>query len=63
MIPINSNSPKEDFNFSMKLKLFLLSLLFIPFTLQAQTVKQLSLQEAVDLGVANSKNLKLSQQN
>lgn len=62
MIPITPNSPKGDFNFSVKLKLFLLSLLFIPLALNAQNVKQLSLQEAVDLGVANSKNLKLSQQ-
>jgi outer membrane protein TolC len=36
--------------------------LALPALLQAQSVKQLSLQEAIDLGIANSKNLKLSQQ-
>jgi len=46
---------------STKVKLLLVSL-SMPFILQAQTTKQLSLQEAVDLGIANSKNLKLSQQ-
>ncbi|WP_316770278.1 TolC family protein [Pedobacter frigiditerrae] len=39
----------------------LLSVLLLPAVLQAQTVKKLTLQEALDLGVANSKNLKLSQ--
>ncbi|WP_316786025.1 TolC family protein [Pedobacter frigiditerrae] len=43
-----------------KLKL-LLSIFLLPAVLQAQTVKKLTLQEAIDLGVANSKNLKLSQ--
>jgi outer membrane protein len=43
-----------------KLKL-LLSILLLPAVLQAQSVKKLTLQEAIDLGVANSKNLKLSQ--
>ena len=37
-------------------------LLLLPFSLQAQTVKKLSLAEAIRLGIANSKNLKLSQQ-
>ena len=40
---------------------FFLSLLLVPAVMQAQTVKKLSLQEAVDLGIANSKNLKLAQ--
>ena len=35
--------------------------LLLPAILSAQTTKQLGLQEAIDLGVANSKNLKLSQ--
>ncbi|RZK58680.1 MAG: TolC family protein, partial [Pedobacter sp.] len=39
----------------------LLSALLLPAVLQAQSVKQLTLPEAIDLGVANSKNLKLSQ--
>ncbi len=39
----------------------LLSILLLPAVLQAQSVKKLTLQEAIDLGVANSKNLKLSQ--
>lgn len=43
-----------------KIKILFLALL-LPFALQAQTGKQLSLQEAIDLGIANSKNLKLSQ--
>lgn len=42
-----------------------LKLLFVSFLLpaivQAQTLKSLSLKEAVDLGIANSKNLKLAQ--
>ncbi|WP_113661733.1 TolC family protein [Pedobacter nanyangensis] len=46
---------------STKIRLLLIGLA-TPFILQAQTTKQLSLQEAVDLGIANSKNLKLSQQ-
>jgi len=40
----------------------LLTAFILPIALQAQTVKSLSLQEAIDLGIANSKNLKLSQQ-
>ena len=40
----------------------LFTCLAFPAMLQAQEVKQLSLQEALDLGIANSKNLKLSQQ-
>ncbi|WP_199120114.1 TolC family protein [Pedobacter sp. ASV28] len=40
----------------------LLTIFILPIALQAQTVKSLSLQEAIDLGIANSKNLKLSQQ-
>jgi outer membrane protein len=39
----------------------LLFALLLPIALQAQTVRQLSLQEAIDLGIANSKNLKLAQ--
>jgi outer membrane protein len=39
----------------------LLLLLLLPTVLQAQSVKSLSIQEAIDLGVANSKNLKLAQ--
>jgi len=39
----------------------LLTALLLPLVVNAQTVKKLSLQEAIDLGVANSKNLKLSQ--
>lgn len=39
----------------------LLSVLLLPAVLHAQTLKQLSLQEAIDLGIANSKNLKLAQ--
>jgi len=46
---------------STKIRLLFIGLA-MPFILQAQTTKQLSLQEAVDLGIANSKNLKLSQQ-
>lgn len=43
-----------------KLK-FTLGILLLPAILNAQTSKQLGLQEAIDLGIANSKNLKLSQ--
>ncbi|RZJ82258.1 MAG: TolC family protein [Flavobacterium sp.] len=43
-----------------KLK-FTLGILLLPAILSAQTSKQLGLQEAIDLGIANSKNLKLSQ--
>lgn len=43
-----------------KLKIGFAFLLF-PAILSAQTTKQLGLQEAIDLGIANSKNLKLSQ--
>lgn len=43
-----------------KFKLLLLTLL-LPTILNAQSVKKLTLQEAIDLGIANSKNLKLSQ--
>jgi outer membrane protein len=39
----------------------LLSVLLLPAVLHAQTLKQLSLQEAINLGIANSKNLKLAQ--
>ncbi len=46
---------------STKIRLLFIGLA-MPFILQAQTTRQLSLQEAVDLGIANSKNLKLSQQ-
>ena len=35
--------------------------LMLPAILHAQPIKKLSLQEAIDLGIANSKNLKLSQ--
>ncbi|RZL50919.1 MAG: TolC family protein [Pedobacter sp.] len=43
-----------------KFKLLIAALL-LPAVLHAQTAKKLSLQEAIDLGIANSKNLKLSQ--
>lgn len=43
-----------------KLKSLFIALL-LPLSLFAQTEKNLTLQEAIDLGVANSKNLKLSQ--
>lgn len=39
----------------------LIAVLLLPAVLQAQTLKKLSLQEAIDLGIANSKNLKLAQ--
>lgn len=39
----------------------LITALLLPAILQAQAVKKLTLQEAIDLGIANSKNLKLSQ--
>ena len=40
---------------------FLLFVLLFPTVLNAQSNKNLSLQEAIDLGITNSKNLKLSQ--
>jgi outer membrane protein len=43
-----------------KLKALLLVFL-LPVVLHAQSVKKLDLQEAIDLGIANSKNLKLAQ--
>jgi outer membrane protein len=43
-----------------KFKLLFASLL-MPAMINAQTVKNLTLQEAINLGLANSKNLKLSQ--
>ncbi|TKC12590.1 TolC family protein [Pedobacter polaris] len=43
-----------------KIKLLLATFL-LPAVLHAQSVKKLTLQEAIDLGIANSKNLKLSQ--
>lgn len=39
----------------------ILSTLLLPIVLHAQSVKKLTLQEAIALGIANSKNLKLSQ--
>lgn len=39
----------------------LIAALLLPAVLQAQSLKKLSLQEAIDLGIANSKNLKLAQ--
>ncbi|KQB98782.1 TolC family protein [Pedobacter sp. Hv1] len=39
----------------------LLAVLLLPAVLHAQSIKKLSLQEAIDLGIANSKNLKLAQ--
>lgn len=39
----------------------LIATLLLPTILQAQSLKKLSLQEAIDLGIANSKNLKLAQ--
>ncbi|RZL66567.1 MAG: TolC family protein, partial [Pedobacter sp.] len=43
-----------------KLKIMLAALIF-PAVVHAQSVKNLTLQQAIDLGIANSKNLKLSQ--
>jgi len=43
-----------------KIKISLLSLL-LPGMLMAQTIKKLDLPEAIQLGISNSKNLKLSQ--
>lgn len=37
------------------------ALLLLPIALTAQTVKKVSLSEAIELGIANSKNLKLAQ--
>lgn len=39
----------------------LIATFLLPTILQAQSLKKLSLQEAIDLGIANSKNLKLAQ--
>jgi len=39
----------------------LIAVLLLPAVLHAQSVKQLSLPEAIDLGITNSKNLKLTQ--
>lgn len=39
----------------------LIAVLLLPAVLHAQSVKQLSLPEAIDLGITNSKNLKLAQ--
>ena len=39
----------------------LTAVLLLPAVLHAQSVKQLSLPEAIDLGITNSKNLKLTQ--
>ena len=62
MIPINPTSYQRDLKKLTLIKLLLLVFLLAPALLKAQNVKQLSLQEAIDLGIANSKNLKLSQQ-
>ncbi|MGE6221640.1 TolC family protein [Nubsella zeaxanthinifaciens] len=62
MIPINPTSYQRDLKKPTLIKLLLLVFLLAPALLKAQNVKQLSLQEAIDLGIANSKNLKLSQQ-
>lgn len=43
------------------IKRIILAILLIPTVLNAQTVKKLSLSEAIELGIANSKNLKLAQ--
>jgi outer membrane protein len=43
-----------------KIKLLITALL-LPTVLHAQATKSLTLQQAIDLGIANSKNLKLSQ--
>ena len=43
-----------------KIKLLITALL-LPTILHAQATKNLTLQQAIDLGIANSKNLKLSQ--
>ncbi len=39
----------------------LFAILLLPVALHAQSLKKLSLQEAIDLGLSNSKNLKLAQ--
>jgi len=39
----------------------IIAVLLLPVILHAQSVKQLSLPEAIDLGITNSKNLKLAQ--
>ncbi|MBC7616880.1 MAG: TolC family protein [Pedobacter sp.] len=43
------------------IKRIISTILFLPFVLNAQSVKKVSLSEAIDLGIANSKNLKLAQ--
>jgi len=43
------------------IKRIIFSILFIPTLLYAQSVKKVSLAEAIHLGIANSKNLKLAQ--
>ncbi|MEJ5993700.1 TolC family protein [Pedobacter sp. Du54] len=43
------------------MKKTIFALLLLPFILNAQSVKKLSLSEAIELGIANSKNLKLAQ--
>jgi len=44
------------------IKRIILATLLLPSVLNAQSVKKVSLSEAIDLGIANSKNLKLAQQ-
>ena len=44
------------------IKRIILAILLLPSVLNAQSVKKVSLSEAIDLGIANSKNLKLAQQ-
>lgn len=44
-----------------KINSILVGLAFLPSLLSAQVVKQLNINQAVELGIANSKNLKLSQ--
>jgi outer membrane protein len=43
------------------IKRIIFTLLVIPVVLSAQSVKKISLSEAIELGIANSKNLKLAQ--
>lgn len=43
------------------IKRIIIALLLLPVVTSAQSVKKLSLSEAIELGIANSKNLKLAQ--
>ena len=59
-------SRNSKIKFVKQLKLFLAIIVFIiafvsPLLLKAQDTRQLSLQEAIDLGIKNSKQLKASE--